>query len=630
MTAFNNLIKGNVLKNRYRIETVLGSGHSSVVYKALDSRSDTHVALKIMDPLFNLDSSTLERFLREVRILQPINHPNIVTAYDVFETKGFHCIAMELVRGLDGKAYLKKNGPMPFPRFLKVTEQLLEALASCHDKGIVHRDIKPQNLVIDDEENMKLLDFGIAKMNTMSDLTKTGTSLGTPEYMAPEIFQKGASFDPRVDIYATGLVLHEFLTGKSLFQAQTLSALFQLHRTGDREPVTSLRSDLPDWIDSVIAKCLEPDPANRYQSVYELQSDLKKNKMAAAHLQKDTEPALCNNCRARLVAHVPFCCQCGAFAEAGINPGEYSLIVQECGEQDRLAEFLAKTYKKVSAKEVKRKLGKPPVLVASGLSKDTAHRMAADLSLFPCKYLITTRLSQSFRLPDFYAALGLILPLVLMLFSGLKTGALLLAGLALLLVEVAAYSLFRLKTRPLINIRRQGEKRPPPPRALVFAKSMQKISTPRFKNSLAHVLSKYFRILEKASEMTNGEHEMEALDQIVEIAFKSIETAQEYLGALDSTSLAELKEREFRLSVQIDMSNEPDKIEKLIKMKTECMAQMRMFREMEDRYQGLLTSVIQASGALQRYEDSLRDMSTEGMLKELLTKMDSDLGGIGD
>ena len=172
MSAFNALKKGDVLKNRYRIEKVLGSGHSSIVYDALDLRSNTHAALKIMDPLLNLDAAVQERFLREVQILQPINHPNIIQVYDAFETQGWRCISMEIANGRDGKAYVNERGPMPFGVFLKIMDQLLGALAACHDKGVVHRDVKPQNIAIDAEHNVKLLDFGIAKMNTMSDLTQ--------------------------------------------------------------------------------------------------------------------------------------------------------------------------------------------------------------------------------------------------------------------------------------------------------------------------------------------------------------------------------------------------------------------------------------------------------------------------
>ena len=441
--------------------------------------------------------------------------------------------------------------------------------------------------------------------------------------MAPEIFRKGASFDPRIDIYAVGLVMHEFLTGKSLFKARTLNALFKLHQTGDREPVTEMRPDLPGWIDSVIAKCLEPDPANRYQSVYELQSDLKKSKMGAAHLQRQAEPALCGNCRSRLFAHVPFCCQCGAFAGAGIVLGEYSLIIQECGEQDRLAEFLEKTYKGVSAKAAKKRLDRLPALVAKNVSKDTAQRIAADLSLFPCRIRITQSLSQSFRLPDFYAAIGLALPLGLILFA--KASTMFVAAIFLFLMELAAFALFRFKTRPIISAKHQMDEKTLPPQALSFAQSMKDISTPRFKSAMAHLLSKYFRIHKRVSKMTVGGHEAAALDRVMEIAFKSLSTAEEYLQALNSTSLAELKEREFRLSTQIGMARDPEKIEKLIKTKTQCMSQIRMYRDLEDTYHSLFTSVTQANGALQRYEDSLMDMSEEGMLAALIEKMDAAL-----
>ncbi|ACL05284.1 serine/threonine protein kinase [Desulfatibacillum aliphaticivorans] len=630
MSAFNDLKKGSVLKRRYKIERVLGSGHSSVVYEAVDMRSDTLVAIKVMDPLLNLDSTIQERFLREVQILQPINHPNIIQVYDAFETQGWRCISMEIAPGRDGKEYISQSGPMPFTVFLKTMDQLLDALAACHDKGVVHRDVKPQNIAIDAEHHVKLLDFGIAKMAAMSDLTKTGTSLGTPEYMAPEIFRKGASFDPRIDIYAVGLVMHEFLSGKSLFQAKTLNALFQLHQTGDRAPVTEMRPDLPDWIDSIIAKCLEPDPAERYQSIIELQSDINKSKMASAHLQRQAEPALCSNCRAKLFAHTPFCCQCGAFAEVKLTPGEYSLIIQECGEHWRLAKFLEKTHKKVSAKEVEKSLEKPPVLVAKNVSKETAERLAADLSLFPCRSLVTNRLSQSFKLPDYYAAIAFVLPLILIMFSGAKANALLTAGLVLLALEAAAFAMYMRKTRPLINIGIQGAGQPPPPKALEYAERIKGLSTPRFRSAMGNLFSKYFRIHKKVSRMTGGELEAEALDRVMGLALDSLKTAEEYMQALSSTSIAELKEREFRLTTQIEMAKNVETTDKLIKAKAECLSQVTMYREMEDKYHNLFTSVTQANGALQRYEDSLMDASEEGMINALVEKMNHALVIDGD
>lgn len=625
MNAFNNLSKGHVLDKRYKIHFILGSGHSSVVYKAQDIRTSTSIALKVMDPLLSQDPVNLERFGREVEILAPLNHPNIINIYDVFQTRDFHCISMELARGLDGKAFLKKNGPMKFPHFIRVVKQITDALACCHDKGIIHRDIKPQNIIIDSNLQIKLLDFGIAKMNTMSGLTKTGTSIGTPEYMAPELFQKGHSCDPRIDIYALGLVLHEFLTGRPLFMAKSLNALFQLHRTGERKTIAGDRLDVPDWIDSILLKCLETDPGNRYQSIHEIRSDLKKEEMAAAHLQKEAEPALCTNCQTPLFSHLPFCHQCKAFANDSMASGDFSLIIQDCGEKDRLAGFLEKTYQKVSAKQVKKKLDNPPVLIAGKVSKETAQRMAGDLSLFPCKFSITNNLSKSFRLPDYYAAIGLTLPLILIMFSGFKTGSLLFMGLGLVVCEAVAYGLFRLKAVPVINIKHQNKEKSVDPSALEFAKMMQDISAPKFRTALAHILSRYFRIREKTAGIPGFEGEIETLGQVMNAAFGSIQAVEELMGALDSISLTELKERELGLSVQIDTAKDAAQAGKLIKMKTECVSHIKMYMEMEDRYQGLFTSVVQTNGALQRYEDSMQDLSTQGMLAAVLKKMDSAL-----
>ncbi len=623
MNAFNTLPKGHIIKDRYKVQSIMGSGHSSVVYKTVDMRTGAGAALKIMDPLLSQDPVNLERFRREVEILAPLNHPSIITIYDIFQTEDFHCISMELAEGLDGKALLKKKGQMEFPNFLRIARQVLDALACCHDKGIMHRDIKPQNIIIDSDWKIKLLDFGIAKMNTMSDLTKTGASLGTPEYMAPELFLKGHSCDPRVDVYGVGLVLHEFLTGRPLFRAQSLNALFQLHKTGERESVSSIRWDIPDWIDSILLKCLETDPGARYQSIDEIQSDLKKKEMAAAHLQKEAEPSLCKNCQIPAIVHMPFCHKCGTFSSVAMTPGDFSVVVQDCGEKDRLAEFMEKNYQGASVNEIKKKLEKPPALIADKISKDAAQRIAVDLSLFPCKVSITANLSKTFRLPDYYAAIGLALPLILIMFSGFRTGSLLFLGIGVVVCEALAYMLFRAKTVPLINIKLQNTEKPADSISIAYAKMMQKVVAPKFRTAFAHVLSRYFRLREKMADMPGVEAEMESLGRVVGAAFKSLGAAEGFLGSLESTSLVELKERELRLSVQIDTAKDATQIDKLIKMKTECISHIKMYREMEDRYQRLFTSVIQTNGALQRYEDSLRDLSTEGMLSTVLEKMNS-------
>ena len=260
MIAYDALPRTHRLAGRYVIEGPLGRGRSSVVYKALDVETETRVALKVLDPLLAHDAVAAERFVREAQILRSLNHPNVIKVYALLADGNWSVISMEYFEGADGKSYLERNGRMSIGDFLRVAQRLTSALDACHRLKVVHRDLKPQNILINERCDVKIVDFGISKMNTMSDLTRTGTVFGTPQYLAPELFRSSRA-DPRSDIYALGATYYEFLTGRPPYPAMSLGAVLTQQLRGEIEPLSSFRDDVPRWLSAVIFKCLRTDPA---------------------------------------------------------------------------------------------------------------------------------------------------------------------------------------------------------------------------------------------------------------------------------------------------------------------------------------------------------------------------------
>ncbi|MCP4353574.1 MAG: serine/threonine protein kinase [Desulfobacterales bacterium] len=627
MIAYNNLSEGYRLENRYHILSVLGNGHSSTVYKALDINTETEVAVKILDPFLAQDPVHVERFRREVSIIGKLDHPNIIKIYDVFKSGEFHVICMEIAPGLDGKAYLKKNGHFSLNDLTDITRKLAHALLSCHDNGVVHRDLKPQNIIIDNGLKVKLLDFGISKINTMSDLTKTGTSVGTPEYMAPELFQSNHRWDPRSDIYSLGLVMYEFLTARPLFRAGNLGELLKLHMSGERETIFELRSDIPEWLDSILAKCLEIDPNDRYQTMYEVISDLKKRKSAIAHVQKNTENAICIYCKTEFLAGLNFCHQCGKFADEGFEKGKYSLILYDCDEKEQLSNFLAKFHDNLSASRILKKLKYPPVLLASKLSKETAARMVSDISLFPCGLSIVKNLPGKFQLPGYY----FLLPISIIVFAPFAfkysetMNALFFLFSLIFTAEFILFILYKIRTAPCLKHKKNKINAEKDSKAVKFASLLKEIKDEKIKALLGHILSKYFRINEKIRISGIHHQESELLNEAADTAFKMMKRAEQLGRYLKSVSLNELKENADMLSIKIEHSKDVEKTDKWIKMKSKAESGMAIYRDIEDIYSGLYTSVVQLNGFLKKYEDSIQHADKTEIFPNILKKLNSQL-----
>jgi serine/threonine protein kinase/tetratricopeptide (TPR) repeat protein len=267
---------GIILANRYEILSVLGSGGMGSVYKAKDLELDRMVALKVIKPELARNTAIADRFKQELRLSHKVTHRNVVRLYDLSEDAGMRFVTMELVQGSDLRSILEERGKLPANEAVDIFHQICLALETAHGVGILHRDLKPQNVMREDGTGrVVVMDFGLARMIDSSDgMTQTGALVGTLDYMSPEQ-ALGKDLDQRSDIFALGLIGYEMLTGSMPFRAESMVASL-LKRTQQRAvPLSEVDKNIPGTLSNIIAKCLEKDPAHRYQRLEELEADLR-------------------------------------------------------------------------------------------------------------------------------------------------------------------------------------------------------------------------------------------------------------------------------------------------------------------------------------------------------------------
>ena len=257
----------------YHVVEKLGEGGMGVVYKAEDTQLRRTVALKFLHQQMLDDEDVKERLIREAQAVASLDHPNICHVYGIHQEEGETFIAMAYIDGPSLGEKIKDR-PLPLDDALSLATQIAEGLQEAHEKGVVHRDIKPQNILLTAKGQVKILDFGLAALSGRSKLTKAGTILGTPAYMSPEQLE-GRETDRRTDIWALGCVLYEMLTQKTPFDAPYEQAIGYGILNEEPEPVTALRSGLPTEIDRLTSKALAKNPAERYQHVDDLLTDLR-------------------------------------------------------------------------------------------------------------------------------------------------------------------------------------------------------------------------------------------------------------------------------------------------------------------------------------------------------------------
>jgi eukaryotic-like serine/threonine-protein kinase len=274
-TLINTLFDG-----RYRILRKLGSGGMANVYLAEDEELGRRVAIKILNDRHASDESFVERFRREAKNAAGLSHPNIVSVYDRGEAEGTYYIAMEYLEGRSLKERIVGEGALPIAAAIEVTRQILRALNFAHARGIVHRDIKPHNVLLaqdgpgDGEPRFKVTDFGISRTTT-SQMTEAGSIVGTAQYLSPEQ-ARGAAVDQRSDIYSVGIVLYELLTGRLPFTGDTPLEIAMKHLSEIPKPPSELRPEIPADLDMVVLRALAKDPEDRYESAQEMERELAR------------------------------------------------------------------------------------------------------------------------------------------------------------------------------------------------------------------------------------------------------------------------------------------------------------------------------------------------------------------
>jgi serine/threonine-protein kinase len=267
-------VVGELIAGRYELEELVGTGGMSSVYRAHDRLLERDVALKVLHEQFTADDDYVERFRREARSVAQLSHPNIVTVIDRGEQDGRQFIVFEYVDGENLKSLVEREGPLPEREAVSLTLQVARALGFAHEHGLVHRDVKPQNVLLNGDGGAKVTDFGIARsLDVHGGLTQTGTVLGTSDYIAPEQ-ARGSRVDAQSDIYSLGAVLYELLTGEVPFPGDNFVAVAMRHIN---EPVPSVRERRPDVsprLDAVIRRAMAKDPRDRFGSMDELCSVL--------------------------------------------------------------------------------------------------------------------------------------------------------------------------------------------------------------------------------------------------------------------------------------------------------------------------------------------------------------------
>ncbi|MBQ8315712.1 MAG: Stk1 family PASTA domain-containing Ser/Thr kinase [Lachnospiraceae bacterium] len=267
---------GMFISERYEIIEKVGSGGMADVYRAKCHRLNRHVGIKILKPEFSADKNTVAKFRAEAQSAAGLSHPNIVSVYDVGDDGDLHYIVMELVEGITLKKFIEKKGKLEIKEAIGITIQIAQGLEAAHDNHIVHRDIKPQNIIISREGKVKVADFGIAKAATTNTVTQN--AVGSVHYLSPEQARGGYS-DEKSDIYSLGVTMYEMLCGTVPFAGDNTVSVALSHIQYEPVPVKEVNPAVPYSVDMIVQKCMQKRPENRYLSASELIVDLKRSVM---------------------------------------------------------------------------------------------------------------------------------------------------------------------------------------------------------------------------------------------------------------------------------------------------------------------------------------------------------------
>lgn len=273
MTSMMNIT--GALETRFQVLQELGRGGMGIVFLAYDKQLKDNVAIKVLSPFLGNDPESLERMRREVTAARRITHTNVIKIYDIAESNGLHYITMEYFAGENLKQLVTRKGPLSLQEGLQILFQICDGLEAAHSQGIIHRDLKSQNIIMNERGHLKIIDLGLARTNQLEGMTATGLIMGTPEYMSPEQVM-GRRTDERSDLYSLGVIMYEMFSGRVPFTGESAISVGFLHLKEMCQPLKSIQNQIPDSLSAIVDRLLQKDPAHRYQSVRDVRRDLEQ------------------------------------------------------------------------------------------------------------------------------------------------------------------------------------------------------------------------------------------------------------------------------------------------------------------------------------------------------------------
>ena len=284
----------SALDSRFQVLKEIGRGGMGVVFQAYDKQLREQVAIKVLSPLLSHDSEALERLKREVSAARRVTHSNVIRIHDISEANQLYYVSMEFFSGMSLKDYVRQNGALSTMRALQIISQICDGLEAAHQQGVIHRDLKSQNIIINSSNQIKIIDFGLARTAHLDGMTVSGLIMGTPEYMAPEQVA-GKKVDERADIYSLGIIMYEIFTGRLPFTGDSAISIGFKQIKDDPPPPRFINPQISEEIEEIILKALQKDPFQRFRTV----SDLKHTLETAIRLPGST--SIESNSRTKVV-----------------------------------------------------------------------------------------------------------------------------------------------------------------------------------------------------------------------------------------------------------------------------------------------------------------------------------------